>query len=104
MCDSNALDTAGIPWEMVVETESDRTIEATVSADLAVHTMIEGTEPPHLEQIDHGGTLPEMPAQLINMYSAETGKGQIVSELAALLRQNFKAVGPAPKVAGRTAA
>ena len=31
-----ALDQAGIPWDMVVDSESDRTVEATISADLAV--------------------------------------------------------------------
>ena len=40
------LDEAGIPWEMAVESDSTRTIEASVSADLAVHTVLEGMEPP----------------------------------------------------------
>ncbi len=87
-----ALDDAGIPWEMAVETDSDRTIEATVSADLAIHTMIEGTEPPHLRQIDHGGSLPDLPAQMINLYGGDTAKSQIVSELADLLRKSFHIV------------
>lgn len=98
-----ALDRAGIPWEMVVETKSDRTIEATVSADLAIHTMIDGTEPPHLEQIDHGGALPELAVQLINLYVAPGGKGQIVTELANLLRTNIQILGPV-KSAARDAA
>lgn len=84
-----ALDGAGIAWDMVVETESDRTIEATVSADLAVHTMIEGTEPPHLRQIEHGGSLPDLPEQMINLYGAEPARDQMVAELADLLRVSF---------------
>ena len=84
-----ALDHAGIPWEMVVETESDRTIEATVSADLAIHTMIEGTEPPHLTRIDHGGALPELPQQLINLYGTRGAGNQVVRDLAELLRKSF---------------
>ncbi|WP_300015714.1 LysR family transcriptional regulator [uncultured Roseobacter sp.] len=84
-----ALDTAGIEWEVIVETDSDRTIEATVSADLAVHTMIEGTEPPHLERIDHGGALPELPHQLINLYGAQTKKSVVHDTLADLLRRAF---------------
>lgn len=87
-----ALDAAGIAWEMAVETDSDRTIEATVSADLAVHTMIDGTEPPHLVQIDHGGALPELPVQLVNLYSAESPQRQVVTELAALLRSGFQGI------------
>jgi DNA-binding transcriptional LysR family regulator len=88
-----ALDTAEIPWEMMVETDSDRTIEATVSADLAVHTMIEGTEPPHLVQIDHGGALPTLPMQMINLYGADARNNHLVCELAKLLRNSFQGFG-----------
>jgi DNA-binding transcriptional LysR family regulator len=87
-----ALDDAGIPWEMAVETESDRTIEATVSADLAVNTMMEGTEPPHLHKIDHGGALPDLPVQRINLYGADTTGSQVVTDLADLVRRAFKEV------------
>jgi len=83
------LDDAGIPWDVIVETESDRTIEATVSADLAVHTMIEGTEPPHLDRIDHGGALPDLPAQKINLYGAQSHAGEVHKTLAELLRRAF---------------
>ncbi|MEM9637048.1 MAG: LysR family transcriptional regulator [Pseudomonadota bacterium] len=82
-----ALDSADIPWDVIVETESDRTIEATVSADLAVHTMIEGTEPPHLERIEHGGALPDLPHQLINLYGAQSTKGIVHDTLADFLRR-----------------
>ncbi len=85
-----ALDQAGIDWEMAVNTESDRTVEATVSADLGVSAMIEGTEPPHQEVIDHGGVLPEIGLQHINMYGAETGKGEVIGHLAELLRRGFQ--------------
>jgi DNA-binding transcriptional LysR family regulator len=76
-------------WELVVDSDSDRTIEATVAADLAVHTMIEGTEPPHLERIEHGGVLPDLPAQKVNLYRADSASGSYVSELADLLRRAF---------------
>ncbi|UOA26338.1 LysR family transcriptional regulator [Pseudosulfitobacter sp. DSM 107133] len=85
------LDKAGIEWDVIVETDSDRTIEATVSADLAVHTMLEGTEPPHLERIDHGGHLPDLPAQMINLYGAATSKNTVHDALADLLRRSFGA-------------
>lgn len=87
-----ALDSSGIPWDVIVETESDRTIEATVSADLAIHTMIEGTEPPHLEKIDHGGALPDLPSQLINLYGAQSKKGVVHDTLADFLRRSFASV------------
>lgn len=84
------LDEAGIPWTMVVESESDRTIEATVSADLAVHTMIDGTEPPQLCVIDHGGSLPELPDQRINLYSAKGANGEVFESMGRLLRDAFE--------------
>lgn len=84
-----ALDEAGIAWDVVVETESDRTIEATVSADLAVHAMIEGTQPPHLDKIEHGGGLPDLPVQCINLYGAKTNAGEVHDALVGLLRQAF---------------
>ena len=83
------LDAAGIPWDVVVETESDRTIEATVAADLAVHTMIEGTAPPHLDRIDHGGALPDLPAQRINLYGATGAANEVQDALIGFLRQAF---------------
>lgn len=96
-----ALDAAEIPWEMMVDTESDRTIEATVSADLAIHAVLEGTEAPHLAQIEHGGNLPELPVQVINLYTSDNSGNQIVTELAALLRHSFHNAGTAQlKVAG----
>ncbi len=85
-----ALETAGIEWEMAVESESDRTIEATISADLAIHAMIEGTKPPHLEQINHAGALPVLSVQKINMYGAHRTRGVVLDHLADLLRQSFQ--------------
>ncbi|SEG21881.1 LysR family transcriptional regulator [Jhaorihella thermophila] len=88
-----ALDQAGLPWELAVETDSDRTIEATVSADLAVHVVLEGTEPPQLERIDHGGALPELPAHFINLYGAEAAASKPVEDLVDLLRDGFRPAG-----------
>ncbi len=85
-----ALDSAGIPWDLAVETENDRTIEATVSADLAIHAMLEGTEPPHLVQIDAGGVLPELAVHKINLYAHETGKGQVTEALVNMVRDSFR--------------
>lgn len=83
------LDEVRVPWDVVVESDSDRTIEATVSADLAVHTMIEGTEPPHLDRIDHGGSLPDLPAQRINLYGGGVANNEVHDAMLALLRGAF---------------
>ncbi|GAB5437755.1 LysR family transcriptional regulator [Falsiruegeria mediterranea] len=88
-----ALDQAGVTWDLAVETDNDRTIEATVSADLAVHAMLEGTEPRHLVQIESGGALPELPVHKINLYGASGNKGPVVDELLSLVRQSFVNLG-----------
>lgn len=84
-----ALDGAGIEWESAIDSQSDRAVEATVSADLAVMSMLEGTEPRHLEVINHGGALPELGEQFINMYGDDAVKGEALTTLANMLRQAF---------------
>lgn len=84
------LDEAGIAWEMAVESNSSRTIEATVSADLAVHTMIEGSEPRHFERIAHGGALPDLKMVNVNLYANDLGDGPVIADLVALIRRAYK--------------
>ncbi len=86
------LDEAGIPWEMAVESESTRTIEATVSADLAVHTMLEGTEPRHFEMINHGGSLPSLRAMNVNLYRSSLDDGPVVRDLTRFIKEGFHAI------------
>ncbi|MEM6305496.1 MAG: LysR family transcriptional regulator [Pseudomonadota bacterium] len=86
---TSALDRAGIDWEMAIESESDRGIEAAVAADLALHAMIEGTEPQFLEPVAHGGTLPALPAQQINLYGVDQPLDEVRQTLADLLRHAF---------------
>lgn len=84
-----ALDRAGIPWEMAVESNSSRTIEASVSADLAVHTMMVGTEPGYLEQIAHNNTLPKLASIKINLYSPHGRGNEVTCALSRLLREAY---------------
>lgn len=84
-----ALDEAGIVWEMAVESESSRTIEASVSADLAVHALIEGMEPRYMEIIDHGGTLPPLTQKQVNIYAADTLNSEAGQDLLTLIRQGY---------------
>ncbi|MDJ0825111.1 MAG: LysR family transcriptional regulator [Rhodobacter sp.] len=92
-----ALDEAGIPWEIAIESGSDRAIEATISADLAVGAMLVGTEPPQIEPVADGGALPDLAAQQINLYAAEVPAGPAAPELAAMIRQAYAALS-APNV------
>ncbi|MBC6436834.1 MAG: LysR family transcriptional regulator [Rhodobacteraceae bacterium] len=85
-----ALDAAGISWEMAVESDSTRTVEASVSADLAVHACIEGTEAPYVERIAHGGALPDLPEVKINLYGPRVPGAESHRALAELVRQAFR--------------
>jgi len=85
-----ALDEAGISWEMAVESDSTRTVEASVSADLAVHTCIAGMEPPYVECVDHQGALPMLPSYRINMYQGHHSAGPPGDALADQLRTAFQ--------------
>jgi DNA-binding transcriptional LysR family regulator len=83
------LDEAGIPWEFAVDTTSPRTVEATVSADLAVHTMIDGNEWRDFERISHDGALPELRKVAINLYLNQQAEGPMVPYLASLVRRSY---------------
>jgi DNA-binding transcriptional LysR family regulator len=85
----SVLDAADIPWEMAVESESSRTVEASVSADLTVHALLEGTIGQMMERIPHGGSLPELPRIEVNLYAADAQRGQAAGELLTLIRQTF---------------
>ncbi|MBP1806241.1 LysR family transcriptional regulator [Rubellimicrobium aerolatum] len=95
-----ALDRAGLPWEMAVESNSSRTVEATVSADLAVHVVIEGNEPPHLERIDHGGALPGLWSVHVNLYARDPARSPAQADLVDLIRKEYRSIGlPRPRPA-----
>ncbi len=84
-----ALDEAGIPWQMAVESDSTRTIEASVSADLAVHTVLAGSEAPNVERVQHGGALPDLARMKVNMYVADPVHSPTVDALADMIRRAY---------------
>ena len=86
-----ALDRADIPWEMAVDSESTRTIEASVSADLAIQSQLEGAAGPQLDLVPHGGALPELGSKMINLYVSEISKGAAKDHLVELVRRNYRA-------------
>lgn len=88
----NRLTENEIEWEQAVESESDRTVEATVAADLAVTVMLEGTEPPHLEQIALSSGLPDLGEQRINIYGGTAANGDFVGHLKQMIRQGYRAM------------
>ena len=62
-----------------------------VSADLAVHTVLEGSEPRHVVRIQHGGALPELGHMKVNLYVGGSARGSAVERLADLIRQAYRA-------------
>lgn len=100
-----ALEQAGIAWEMAVNSDSTRTIEASVSADLAVHAVIEGACPAYLSPVPHGGALPDLQTKKINLYASQGASTPPVDALADMLRKAFSdGLGRDYHFAGRTAA
>ncbi|MEM6375013.1 MAG: LysR family transcriptional regulator [Pseudomonadota bacterium] len=87
------LDAAGIPWELAIESDEDRSVEALISADLAVGALLEPTVPPHQEVITTGGALPDLGTQKVNLYGAK-GRDETAAYLAHLLRTGFDATAP----------
>ncbi len=82
------LDEASTPWEMAVESDNDRTVEASVSADLGVTTMLEGHAPPQLAYIDASEHLPDLGSQQVCMYGG-AGRREILAPLMEMARQGF---------------
>jgi DNA-binding transcriptional LysR family regulator len=85
----DALERADIKWEMAIESEHSRTIEASLSADLAVHAMLAQAVPPQFETIRHGGALPPLPRKRINLYISSAARSPVVDALTALVRQAY---------------
>lgn len=85
-----ALDKAGISWEVAVDSESSRTVEATVSADLAILAQLEGTAIGELQPIQHGGALPELGFNCINLYLNEAKSSEVLESLANLVRRSYQ--------------
>lgn len=84
-----ALDHAGIPWDLAVDSDSSRTTEATVSADLAIAAYLKGTSA-QLAPVHHGGALPDLGTRKINMYYNEERANPALADLAAMVRRAFR--------------
>jgi DNA-binding transcriptional LysR family regulator len=84
-----ALSQHGLDWTMAVESDSSRAVEASVIADLAVHTLLAGTAPPTLERIAHHGALPALPAQSVNLYVSPAATRRPHIALQGLIREAY---------------
>jgi len=84
-----ALEAAGIPWELAVDSISTAAIDATVAADLAVSVQMESGVPARCEAIRHCGALPQLPDHRVNMYIAPGPRAELAERLAGFLRQSY---------------
>ena len=93
-----ALNADGINWEMAVDSEQDNAVEAAVSADLAVHVSLKGSLPPHTQVIDHGGLLPDLAPQNINLYVLEPND-KVSQAMTRIVQSCYAAPSTAPQLA-----
>ncbi|MEL6234655.1 MAG: LysR family transcriptional regulator [Pseudomonadota bacterium] len=86
-----ALNRADLPWEMSVNSDDTRTVEATVAADLAINVSLAPMVPLHLEQVRHGGQLPDLPQFRINLYASSPSgaRGRLITALSEMIRHAF---------------
>ena len=90
-----ALDRAGLPWEMALDSEATHTVEAVVAADLAVFAQIEGTNAPQLEEISHGGGVARNGREINQYVSSGVAQGTVKYHSTQLVRRSHGA----PKLA-----
>lgn len=84
-----ALDRAGIPWELAVDSVTCSAVEVSVIADLAIFSQLAGSIPARCEAIRHGGALPELPDYLVNMYVTEGPRAALAQRLAEMTREAY---------------
>ena len=90
---------------MSVDSNSTRTVETIVAADLAVHAVLRGHVPSDLAQVPANSGLPCLSTKKINMYGGELHKSEPVRVLVDLLRQGYRAgSGDQHDLAGRSTA
>lgn len=85
----DALEAAGLPWELAVDAQSFSAVDASVSADLAVCVQLASAVPAHCEPIRHGGALPDLPDYLVNMYVTGGPGARLALRLAEMVRQAY---------------
>lgn len=84
-----ALEAAGIPWELMIESDSSRTIEASVAADLAIQVGLAGTVPDSCAVLPDAAGLPALPSMHVNMYQRAGRPGPATTRMAELIRRAY---------------
>jgi DNA-binding transcriptional LysR family regulator len=82
----NALEEAGIPWEMATGGESEQAVEATVAADLAVSVRMVGSIPEGMTPVAGDNQLPSVGEMKLALYRANRRKDEAMDLLVSELR------------------
>lgn len=93
-----ALEAANIPFEWLVDVGHNDAINASIEADLAIATLMRGTEPPGIERIESDGALPALPEVSVNLYVAPGPSAPIARTLADYVRGSVDALDQQPGV------
>lgn len=99
----DALDASGHGWDWAIDAGCFDAHLAAVAADLAVCALMEGVAPPGLEEIDHGGALPDLPVLHINLYLAKGPNAELAERLATYIREAYRETKPSGLRAVRAA-
>ena len=83
---TKTLDEADLAWVGIGDTDTEATVDALLSADLAVSPKLRRTTPNAV--LLHDDALPELPPALINMYLSQQGDLR-VERIANVIREIF---------------
>jgi DNA-binding transcriptional LysR family regulator len=83
------LTSAGVDWQMIVDSVNDNAVEAAMSADLAISALVAGNLPPQTAPIDHKGALPDPGETRIVLYM-QRAESPDQSALREMLRAAYR--------------
>jgi DNA-binding transcriptional LysR family regulator len=92
------LGKAGIPWEIVSDTDTEAAVHAMVAADLAVTPVIGVRSIPECEMLP-AGWLPDLPPFHINLYVESARNPLIAQSIADVVRDVYRRGPQAPVAA-----
>ncbi|MBL4749363.1 MAG: LysR family transcriptional regulator [Amylibacter sp.] len=84
-----ALDNASITWELVVDTNHAKTVEASVSADLAIHACLCGTQSADWDVVPDEAGLPALPEFQITMQKGGSANPILTDRLADMIASAY---------------
>ena len=86
---AGVLDKAEVSWELAVDTGQTKTVEASVSADFAVHACLRGTQPPDWVEVPEEANLPELPEFKITLQKGGSANPVLIDRLAELITKAY---------------